>query len=261
MSAGRRSGRGNRAERRPLGDRWSWRVSQAQRMMCSLSRRIVRRGASRLPFHSSSRCTRRRTVRRMTWLITTRTGRSSQTSNWARAISRCRAAGYCHSVTHSGPAISRVTSSTKASRGVQLGPWEECVQFRMGSPHRRGDPPSRRGLASPGRAGHEDAPRLRRQVGARREVGHRTSLRLRSGLGLKRTPQCRSSRTCTGFRRRSRPVVVGPVLRQVGQGRRQGQRRRADGGSACVQLREHLRDGCRPIRANDPPPTTGCRSY
>ncbi len=103
-----------------------WCVDQAQRTMCSGSVNTVRSGGSMLPFHSTCRHSRRRTVRRTTRRITAARLRSSHTSRSARPASRSRTVLYCHSVIQFGSALKASTSAANVSRGVQPGPWNKA---------------------------------------------------------------------------------------------------------------------------------------
>jgi hypothetical protein len=103
------------------------RVRMLQRMMWSGFVKIVRSGGSTFPFHSTSRCRRRRLV-----LFTTRgkttlqNGRSSHTIRSARSASSGRTIVYCHSVVHAGCDVNCSTSVTNSGRGVHCGPWKSA---------------------------------------------------------------------------------------------------------------------------------------
>jgi len=102
--------------------------------MCPEPEKIVRSGGSMLPFHSTSRRSRRRRVRRTTCHMTTPRVRSNQIMRSARSARMPRTRLYCHSVTHPGPALNRKTSAWKSSRGVQSGPWYRASISTCGTP-------------------------------------------------------------------------------------------------------------------------------
>lgn len=103
--------------------------------MCPGSVKNVWNGGSTLPFHRTSRRSRRRMVRRSSrGSVEVQNGRSSHTRRSARSRSIGRAVLYCHSVVHVSLSTIERTSLRNDSRGTQFGPWYRASISMCGVP-------------------------------------------------------------------------------------------------------------------------------
>jgi hypothetical protein len=151
----------------------SW-VVQAQRTMCSGSVRIVHSGGSRLPFYSTWRLSRRRTVRRITCRMTSARGKSNQTSRSARCARIARTWEYCHSVTQHEPALNLWTSTRSCRGGGPARAMEQRVYLDMRDVEQRRDARGssclRRTCRPPGPALDAQARTPRHRAGASSDI-------------------------------------------------------------------------------------------